>query len=128
MSGGGDQSMRMLTPGAFLAAVRTGDVETVKRMLAEGYSNIGYVEPGTGLTALHYAAARNATAILRLLIATGKCDFARKDSKGRTAATLAVEVADNPALGRYLYDQLHKQQPQVTPVDDAASARKTDRR
>lgn len=129
MAGGNDrQTHRVLTPHAFLEAARSGDADTVKQMLADGYTDIGHVESGTGLTALHYAAARNAKAVLKLLVATGKCDFTRKDQQGRTAATLAVEVADNPALGRYLYDQQHKQQPQAEPVDDAHRARKADRR
>jgi len=128
MAGGNDkQTQRVLTPHAFLEAARTGDTDTVKRMLADGYTDIGHAEPGTGLTALHYAAARNAKAVLKLLIATGKCDFTHKDRKGRTAATLAIEVADNPALGRYLYDQQHKQQPQAQPIGDAEKTRKADR-
>jgi hypothetical protein len=129
MAGGNDRPTRkVLTPYEFLEAARTGDAETIKRMLADGYADIGYAEPGTGLTALHYAAARNAKAVLKLLVATGKCDFTRKDRQGRTAATLAIEVADNPALGRYLYDQQHKQQPQAEPAGDATKARKSDRR
>lgn len=124
MAGGNDkETQRVLTPHAFLEAARTGDTDTVKRMLADGYTDIGHAELGTGLTALHYAAARNAKAVLKLLVATGKCDFAKKDKQGRTAATLAVEVADNPALGRYLYDQQHKQQPQAQPIGDAGKSK-----
>jgi ankyrin repeat protein len=121
-------SGRKPLPSAFLEAVRTGNVEAVRQMLADGYSDLNYAEPSTGLTALHYAAARNARAILKLLVATGKCDFARKDRQGRTAATLAVEVADNPAIGRYLYDRLHRQQPHAQPAGDAQRAQKTPRR
>ncbi len=128
MTGGNDRPpRRMLMPHAFLEAVKVGDVETVRQMLADGYSDIGHAEPDTGLTALHYAAARNARAILKMLIATGQCDFMRRDKRGRTAATLAIEVADDPALGRYLYDQQHKQQPQAEPVGDATKVRKADR-
>jgi ankyrin repeat protein len=76
----------------------------VKAILNDPALNINFAEPVQGFTALHIAAARNAAAIVRLLIATGKCDVSIKDKEGRTAARLAVVLADNPAVGRYLFD------------------------
>lgn len=93
---------------AFLAAVNIGDIEKVRRHLKDPAININHAEPVTGLTALHIAAARNAGAVLRLLVGTGKCDYSLKDSEGRTAATIAVVVGRNPAVGRYLFDLQHR--------------------
>lgn len=92
---------------AFLAAVNIGDIERVRRFLGNRAVDINYAEPGTGLTALHIAAARNAGAVMRLLVGTGKCDFKLKDAEGRTAATIAVVIGRNPAAGRYLFDLQH---------------------
>ncbi|KAB1085060.1 ankyrin repeat domain-containing protein [Neorhizobium galegae] len=89
---------------AFLAAVNIGDIDRVRRFLGNRAIDINYAEPGTGLTALHIAAARNAGAVMRLLVGTGKCDFKKKDADGRTAATVAVIIGRNPATGRFLFD------------------------
>lgn len=88
----------------FLEAVSRGDTDRVKAVLNDPALDINYAEPAQGFTALHIAAARNAGAIVRLLIATGKCDVMLKDKEGRTAARLAVVLADNPVIGRYLFD------------------------
>jgi ankyrin repeat protein len=92
---------------AFLDAAKLGDLPSFERFLKEGGIDINFAEPGTGLTALHIAAARSATAIVRRIAASGKADFALKDNKGRTAAFLAVTVARHAALGRYLLDLEH---------------------
>lgn len=99
-------SFRMRTPQTFLFAVKEGDVDSVREHLDGAFDQINYAEPETGLTALHYAAAYDARVVLKLLIATGKCDYHARDRKGRTAATLAFEVADNPAVGRLLYKKM----------------------
>lgn len=109
----------LVMPDSFLEAVRQGLTERVAEWLAGGYSKLNYQETGTGMTALHYAAARNAVPIIRLLVRTGKCDARIRDHKGRTAATLAMEVADNPALGRYLYDLQYQQMDARQPDQDA---------
>ena len=92
---------------AFLEAVNIGDVDRVRLALGNAAIDINYAEPGTGLTALHIAAGRNAVAVLRLLIGTGRCDLSIKDAQGRTAAVVAVAVGRNPAVGRYLADLQH---------------------
>ncbi len=106
----------LVLPGTFLLAVRNADIDSVRRMLDDGFDRIDYADPATGMTALHIAAALNARQIVQLLIATGKCNIAARDKQGRTAATLAIEVADNPALGRYLYALLAQQNPTAEPV------------
>ena len=91
----------------FLEAVEFGDTARVEKDIAEGVIDINYTEPVTGLTALHIAAARNAVAVLRLLVKSGRCDYGIKDAQGRTAANVAVTVGRNPAVGRYLSDLQH---------------------
>ena len=108
----------IILPGAFLQAVRQGEVERIAGWLSGGYDKINYQEAGTGLTALHYAAARNALPIVRLLVATGKCNMNLREAQGRTAARLAVEVADNPVLGRYLYELQYRDIPERQPDED----------
>ncbi|WP_372837476.1 ankyrin repeat domain-containing protein [Phaeovulum sp.] len=109
----------LVMPDSFLEAVRQGNAERIAEWLEGGYSKINYQEAGTGMTALHYAAARNAVPIIKLLLRTGNCDGRIRDRMGRTAATLAIEVADNPVLGRYLYDLQFKQIPERQPDEDA---------
>lgn len=88
----------------FLEAVEFGDTAGVEKDITEGAVDLNYTEQVTGLTALHIAAARNAVAVLRLLVKSGRCDFGIKDAQGRTAANVAVTVGRNPAIGRYLSD------------------------
>lgn len=97
-------SERRRRHAAFLEAVNIGDIDRVRRALNDGAIDINYAEPGTGLTALHIAAGRNALAVLRLLVSTGRCDLGRMDNQRRTAAVVAVVVGRNPAVGRYLAD------------------------
>jgi ankyrin repeat protein len=92
---------------AFLEAVNIGDFDRVRQALSNAAIDVNHAEPGTGLTALHIAAGRNAVAVLRLLVGTGRCDLGARDAQGRTAATVAVTVGRNPAVGRYLADVQH---------------------
>ncbi|MBM6395305.1 ankyrin repeat domain-containing protein [Ochrobactrum anthropi] len=103
-----DDAERRRLHAAFLEAVNIGDVDKVRQFLANPAIDINYAEPGTGLTALHIAAGRNAVAVLRLLVRTGRCDLGIRDAQGRTAAVVAVTVGRNPAVGRYLADLQHR--------------------
>lgn len=102
----GDAERRRLH-AAFLESVNIGDVDKVRQALGNAAIDVNYAEPGTGLTALHIAAGRNAVAVLRLLVGTGRCDLGVRDAQGRTAAKVAVTVGRNPAVGRYLADLQH---------------------
>lgn len=89
-----------LTMG-LIEAARYGFADRVEYLLSTG-ADINMTEPGTGSTALHYAAANNAIGTLRVLAAHKDCDFRISDARGRTAATLAIEVGENPVTGRFL--------------------------
>ncbi|TCU21829.1 ankyrin repeat protein [Rhizobium azibense] len=98
----------------FLEAAGRGDLAKLRVYIDNPAIDINYAEPRQGLTALHIAAARNAVAAVRLLMGTGRCNAAIKDHDGRTAARLAVILADNPVVGRYLFDQEHSTLPEKT--------------
>jgi ankyrin repeat protein len=83
-------------------AAKEGKASGVRLALGNVALDINAQEPGTGATALHYAAANNAIDALRLLAAHPGCDFTITDIRGRTPATLAYEVAENPVTGRFL--------------------------
>ncbi|WP_457663187.1 ankyrin repeat domain-containing protein [Sinorhizobium medicae] len=108
----------------FLEAVGRGDTDKVRGFLKNPDIDVNYAESGQGMTALHIAAARNAGAVLRLLIASGKCDVSARDHRGRTAATLAVVLGDNPVAGRYLFDRQHGEPPERTPTSSKGSSRR----
>jgi hypothetical protein len=55
-----------------------------------------------GWTALHFAASENSRTAIRLLVASGKCDYLIQDKQGRYAFELAVEWARDYAVGRLL--------------------------
>lgn len=63
--------------------------------------DINAQEEGTGLTLLHYAAARAWRRIFLALLATGRCDLTIRDRWGRTAAAVAHQC-DNLAMSRML--------------------------
>jgi hypothetical protein len=81
----------------------------VEYLLRSGEYDINAREDGTGSTALHYAAANDAIDALRVLAGYPGCDFTLADKEGRTAATLAYEIAENPVTGRFLLTKERKQ-------------------
>ncbi|WP_323130961.1 ankyrin repeat domain-containing protein [Sinorhizobium medicae] len=87
---------------SFIAAAKEGDVRGVVEAVKSGLVDINFADPETGFTALHYAAAYNAVPLLRFLVRSARCDFTLADRKGRTAASLAYEVAENSVTGRFL--------------------------
>lgn len=84
-------------------------------------ADVNYPDPATGLTALHYAAAYDKVNLLRLIVQVRSCDFTLKDRKGRTASTLAYEVAQNPVTARYLLIKEMRQRRQRTAADQSES-------
>ena len=54
------------------------------------------------MTALHHAASVGSRACIRLLVATGRCDYLIQDIHGRYASDLAHEWARDMALTRLL--------------------------
>ncbi|MEW8185651.1 MAG: ankyrin repeat domain-containing protein [Candidatus Thiodiazotropha endolucinida] len=92
----------------FLEAVERGNPETVKIFLDAGI-DINYQHPRSGQTALHVAAAAQARQAVRVLLATGKCDFLIRDRLGRLASELAYTHGGDPAVARLLGNKERKQ-------------------
>lgn len=102
MSSEADDRQRALLHRQFLEAVDYGDTAKVREFLKDKQLDVNYADPRDGFTALHLAAARNAIAVLKLLLSTGRCDVSLLDHQQRTAANVAFVLANNAAVARYL--------------------------
>jgi ankyrin repeat protein len=86
--------------GLFLAVERLS-AEQLSHWLEEPGANVN-VRDEQGMTPLHHAAARGARPCIRLLVASGQCDYLIRDNQGRYAFQLAIEWARDYAVGRLL--------------------------
>lgn len=86
--------------GIFLAVERLSAAQ-LARLLAEPGVNVN-VRDNQGMTPLHHAAASGARPCIRLLVASGQCDYLIRDNQGRYAFELAIEWARDYAVGRLL--------------------------
>lgn len=80
--------------------VRAMEAEEAASLLAEG-ADVN-VPDHHGMTALHHAAVRGARPCIRLLVASGKCDYLARDKQGRYAFELAIEWARDYAVAELL--------------------------
>lgn len=93
----------------FFRAVVLGDVNALQNEYADMSSNINIQEAGTKSTALHYAAAYRSRPVIKWLIRFKELDYLVRDYKGRLPSVLAYEVANDPALGRFLAKKENEQ-------------------
>ena len=82
-----------LPPDELLAAVRSGQVEAVRLLIAAGARVRTIYQDGT--TALHWAAARGPLAMVELLIRSGAKEW-MEDQHGKKAIDYAREFGDAP--------------------------------
>lgn len=92
----------------FLIATERGNPDTLRIYLDAGI-DVNYQDPKTGQTALHVLAAAQARQAIRVLLASGKCDFLIRDKRGRLASELAYMFGEDPALARLLGNKERKQ-------------------
>jgi len=92
----------------FLKAVVRGNPRTVEVFIEEGM-NVNYQDPKSGETALHAAAGARARQSVRVLLATGDCNYLLRDRQGRLPSELAYLAGDDPALARLLGNKERKQ-------------------
>jgi hypothetical protein len=74
--------------GGIFEAVKAGDLEAVRRLLAEDPSLLNARDAGSGATPLHWAAWSGHAAIVSLLISSG-ADTSAKNRKGETPLNVA---------------------------------------
>jgi ankyrin repeat protein len=85
-----------------IACVQEFDARGVDEILSSGNDVDINAQDEQGMTALHYAAVYAARPCIRLLVASGKCDYLIRDHKGRYASDLAIEWSRDYAVGRLL--------------------------
>lgn len=102
-----DEDVRSIDRELFNAAA-AGEAAEVEKFMAQG-ANVNVRERGSRLSVLHIVAARNAVPALRALIKSNALDYTALDAQGRSAANLAIEVANNRVVGRFLYDKMARQ-------------------
>ena len=92
-------------------AVKTNSFQYTKAALKQG-ANPNF-QDDEGMTALHHAAGRGARTSLRMLVASGKCDYLIADNQGRYPSDLAIEWSRDFAVARLLtrkrMEQAHAQ-------------------
>ena len=79
---------------------KMGDADSLRAALAAGAAV--NAQDDHGMTALHHAAAKGVRPCIRLLVATGQCDYLLRDNKGRYAFELAIEWARDYGVARLL--------------------------
>lgn len=77
-----------------------GRIEEIARFV-DGDENIN-IQDADGMTLLHHFAANAARPGIRLLVASGKCDYLIRDNHGRYASDLAIEWSRDYVVGRLL--------------------------
>ena len=83
-----------------LYAAKANSMEMTKAALAQdGNPNF---QDEDGMTALHHAAAHGSRTALRLLVASGKCDYLIPDHRGRYPSDLAIAWSRDFAVARLL--------------------------
>jgi hypothetical protein len=94
-----------------IEAVKTNSFQYTKAALKQG-ANPNFKDD-EGMTALHHAAAIGARTSLRMLVASGKCDYLIADKRGRFPSDLAIEWSRDFAVARLLtrkrLEQAHAQ-------------------
>lgn len=92
----------------FLRAAARGVPSTLAVYLDAGIP-VNYQDPQTGETALHAAARTGARRAIRLLLASGECNFLIRDARGRFPSEMANLYGRDPALARLLGIKERKQ-------------------
>jgi ankyrin repeat protein len=84
-----------------LKAAYKHESDKLQPLINEGAS-VNAIDPRTGATALHYAAAFNDRASIRILIKQENIDYLIKDKEGRLASEHAFVGGADPVVGKLL--------------------------
>lgn len=91
----------------FVRAALLGWAYAVKHFVDAGV-NVN-AQDEDGMTPLHCAASVGSRACVRLLLASGRCDYLLQDRKGRYASDLAMTWARDHAMARLLRKKQRQQ-------------------
>ncbi|MFZ3287776.1 MAG: ankyrin repeat domain-containing protein [Telluria sp.] len=83
-----------------IAQARSGNAYLAAMLISHG-ADVN-TRDKVGMTALHHAAANDARGCIRVLVECGKCDYLIRNNEGRYASDLAIEWAQDYAVGRLL--------------------------
>ncbi len=83
----------------FVRASSNGDIGKINLLMRSKSIDMNHIDPKTGLSALHYAAANNCEPIVDLLIADPRTDVLLRDREGRLPSHFALLIAKNDDLG-----------------------------
>jgi ankyrin repeat protein len=111
---------------ALLDAAKIGDEQQIHYLLCHGAS-ADSVDPVTGATALHYAAAYAARPALRAVIKHERCNFLIRDNRGRLPSQLARASGHDRAMARLLLIKEIKQA-QAQGIDPSSLYRRSARK
>lgn len=92
----------------FIMHSTVANLNYMRQALGNG-ADVNTRHPDTGATALHYAAITRAREVLNWLAKCDGIDYLIRDNKGRLPSALAYEVADDPAIGRFLAKKQNEQ-------------------
>ena len=85
----------------FLKAAKRGDAAKLQRLIDQD-APVNFIDATDKATALHYVAAYDARPALRVLLASGKCNFLIRDRRGRLPSEIAREYGQDRAMARLL--------------------------
>lgn len=89
---------------ALITAARLGAFEDVSSLLQSESLDVNCIDPGTGMTPLHYAAGYDAICVVEILVAQPAIErsIQHADHWGRRPADLARLIANNPKVAALL--------------------------
>ncbi len=91
-----------------LKAAKTGDVKLLWDNINFSFADVN-AQDENGMTALHWATVHGARPCIRMLVASGKCDYLIRDAKGRYASELAFEISGDMGVAHLLSKKEAKQ-------------------
>lgn len=93
---------------SLINCVKRGYARNAKLRIEEDDADVNQQDE-MGMTALHFAAAFGARQCIRVLVASGKCNYLLKDYRGRYASELAFACGKDYAVGVLLSKKQVKQ-------------------
>lgn len=87
-------------PPMLIDFIQRGNLTHIRGFIKEG-CDVNFCDEA-GMSALHHAVAMGARPVIRLLVASGQCDYLIRDKMGRTASDIAIEWTRDYAVARLL--------------------------